>query len=551
MSDRKQTQHLNREVADLQSRIRELESELQKRVIHTTHHTTDRYRALFEQSADAILIIAGDTFVDCNQATVDMLRYRTKQELLETHPSELSPPTQPDGRSSYEKANEMIAIAFEQGNHRFEWDHKRADGEVFPVEVLLTPIPDEHGTKLHVVWRDITERRQLESQLRQAQKMEAIGKLAGGIAHDFNNLLVAINGNAELLQEEVRNNAEMLDLTRQIRWAGERAAELTRQLLAFSRKQVLQTKVLDLNKVIADITKMLGRLIGEDIQLVTHPSQSPVLLKADPGQIEQVLINLTSNSRDAMPDGGTLTLGVEARRIEQGLSTGSLSLDPGDYVRLTVIDTGSGMDEETRRRAFDPFFTTKGPGEGTGLGLATVYGIVKQSGGNVTLHSTPGKGATVEVWFPATTEAPATDLPAPPTSGSGGDETILVVEDEGTVATLVYRLLQREGYTVLQSHNGLEALDLYEARHEDIDLILADVVMPHMGGPELIRRLRERGHSPLVIFASGYSDGTDGSLDRLGGHTAFLQKPFSPRELLRCVRLALDRVLRPAKPTDP
>ena len=550
MPENRLTDNLNQEVAQLRSRIRELEAELQKRATEVPRTHADRYRTLFEQSADAILIIAGDTFVDCNQATVDMLRYETKRELLETHPSELSPPTQPDGRSSYEKANEMIAIAFEQGSHRFEWDHKRADGEVFPVEVLLTPIPDADGTKLHVVWRDITERKQLESRLRQAQKMEAIGKLAGGIAHDFNNLLVAINGNAELLQDEVGDDAELLDLTRQIRWAGERAADLTRQLLAFSRKQVLQPKVLDLNKVISDINKMLGRLIGEDIQLVTHPSRSPALLKADPGQIEQVLINLASNSRDAMPDGGTLTLGVEARRIEKGLSTGSLSLDPGNYVRLNVVDTGTGMDKETKRRAFEPFFTTKGPGEGTGLGLATVYGIVTQSGGNVVLHSTEGEGATVEVWFPATTEAPAREIPEPPKSDAGGDETILVVEDEGTVATLVSRLLQREGYTVLQCYNGLEAMDLYEARHDEIDLILTDVVMPRMGGPEMVRRLRECGHDPLVIFASGYSDGTDGSLDQLDGHAGFLQKPYSPRELLRSVRLALDRVSHKTNPKN-
>jgi len=267
----------------------------------TERNRTDQYRALFEQSADAILIIDGVRFVDCNQATVDMLRHRDKQELLETHPSELSPPTQPDGRDSFEKANEMIAIAFERGSHRFEWDHKRADGEVFPVEVLLTPVPDADGTKLHVVWRDITDRKQLESQLRQAHKMEAIGNLAGGIAHDFNNLLVAINGNADLLQDELGDNPDLLDLTRQIRRAGERAAELTHQLLAFSRKQVLKPVVLDFNTVLSDVNKLLDRLIGENIQVVAHPSPTPVVARADSGQIEQVLMNLATNARDAMP----------------------------------------------------------------------------------------------------------------------------------------------------------------------------------------------------------------------------------------------------------
>jgi PAS domain S-box-containing protein len=541
MPENKIKNGLQRGLAELRSRIRDLETELRRRDVERDRQPADRYRALFEQSADAILIIDGETFVDCNQATVDMLRYNNKQELLETHPSELSPPTQPDGRDSYEKANEMIAIAFEQGSHRFEWDHKRAGGEVFPVEVLLTPVPDPGGTKLHVVWRDITERKQLESQLRQAQKMEAIGKLAGGIAHDFNNLLVAINGNAELLQDELDGNSDLLDMTRQIRWAGERAAELTRQLLAFSRKQVLRPTVLDLNEILSDVHKLLGRLIGEDVRLITQPAQSPVLLKADTGQIEQVLINLATNSRDAMPGGGTLTIGVEAHRLEPERANGLLSLESGDYVRLTVEDTGEGMDESTKNRAFEPFFTTKGPGQGTGLGLSTVYGIVKQSGGEVILHSEPGQGTRVEVWFPLTDEAPARKPDLTAHTGEGGSETVLVVEDESTVSTLVYRLLSRQGYRVMMSRNGLEALDLYEARAGEIDLILSDVVMPQMGGAELVRRLRENGHDPLVIFASGYSDSAYGSPDQLGEHAGFLQKPYSPRELLHTVRAVLDR----------
>ena len=507
----------------------------------TERSRTDQYRALFEQSADAILIIDGDRFVDCNQATVDMLRYRDKQELLETHPSELSPPTQPDGRDSFEKANEMIAIAFERGSHRFEWDHKRADGEVFPVEVLLTPVPDADGTKLHVVWRDITDRKQLESQLRQAHKMEAIGNLAGGIAHDFNNLLVAINGNADLLQDELGDNPDLLDLTRQIRRAGERAAELTHQLLAFSRKQVLKPVVLDFNTVLSDVNKLLDRLIGENIQVVAHPSPTPVVARADSGQIEQVLMNLATNARDAMPDGGTLTLEADPRTIDEEMPNGSLHLEPGDYVRLTVCDTGAGMDEETKRQAFDPFFTTKGLGEGTGLGLATVYGIVRQSGGDVAIHSEPGEGTTVEVWFPATGEIPEGDKPDVDTSVNRGSETILVVEDEDAVSTLVHRLLTGQGYTVHLCSNGAEALELYQERANEIDLVLSDVVMPVMGGPEMVSRLRQQGRDPLVIFASGYAADTIGSIDQLGDHADFLDKPFSPNELLRSVRTALDQ----------
>jgi len=513
----------------------------------TERKHTDQYRALFEQSADANLIIDGDKFVDCNQATVDMLRYQGKRELLKTHPSELSPPTQPDGRDSFEKANEMIAIAFEHGSHRFEWNHKRADGEVFPVEVLLTPVPDADGTKLHVVWRDITERKQLESQLRHAQKMEAIGNLAGGIAHDFNNLLVAINGNADLLQDELGDNADLLDLTRQIRWAGERAAELTHQLLAFSRKQILKPVVLDLNTVLSDVNKLLGRLIGENIQINIRPSPVPVVAQADSGQIEQVLMNLAMNARDAMPDGGTLTLEATSRTIEEGLPNGPLHLEPGDYVLLSVRDTGTGMDKDTKRQAFDPFFTTKGMGKGTGLGLATVYGIVRQSGGNVAIHSEPGEGTTVDVWFPATRETPSREKPDVDTRVDRGDETILVVEDEDVVSTLVHRLLTGHGYTVLMCRDGAEALELYNARADEIDLVLNDVVMPVMGGPEMISRLREQGHEPLVIFASGYTDDTIGTVDQLGEHAGFLNKPFSPKELLRTVRTALDKAKLPPK----
>jgi PAS domain S-box-containing protein len=540
MAIRDKNKELIRKLAEARARVNELEADLLQRGLKDPGARADQYRALFEQSADAILIIDGETFVDCNQATVGMLRYENKEELLKTHPSELSPPTQPDGRDSFEKANEMIATAFKHGSHRFEWDHKRANGEVFPVEVLLTAVPEGDRFKLHTVWRDITERKELESQLRQSQKMEAIGKLAGGIAHDFNNLLVAINGNAELLQDAVKNDAEMLDIARQVRWAGERAAELTRQLLAFSRKQVLKPTVLDMNVVVTNIHKLLGRLIGENIQLIAKTAEVPVRLKADPGQVDQVIMNLATNARDAMPGGGSLTIELEARSVRKKMPVGTLQLEPGKYVRLVVTDTGEGMSEAVLGRAFDPFFTTKGLGEGTGLGLATVYGIVRQSGGDVSIKSEVGEGTSVEVWFPATSEIPAEE-DVKGAQETGGNETILVVEDETAVSNLVDRLLRREGYNVLVCANGEEAFELYEARAQDIDLILSDVVMPRMSGPEMVRRLRERGHNPVVIFASGYTDDALGAVEPLGEYTDFLQKPYSPRELRRSVRAALDR----------
>lgn len=323
----------------------------------------DTYRALFEQSADAILIIEDGTFVDCNQATVDMLRYSNKEELLKTHPSVLSPPTQPDGRDSYEKADEMIAIAFEKGNHRFEWDHIRADGEVFPAEVLLTVMPVGDKQLLHVVWRDITERKKLESDLRQAQKMEAIGKLAGGIAHDFNNLLVAILGNAEMLEMATADSPRELGMAKEIVFAAKRAADLTGQLLAFSRKQVLQSMVVDLNDEIGGMRELLGRVIGETIQLQTDLCEESLFLKIDPGQVDQILLNLVTNSRDALSAGGEIRIVTRRKQLDQRRE--DLDLAAGACAVLEVSDTGSGMSPEIQERVFEPFFTTKGVNEGT------------------------------------------------------------------------------------------------------------------------------------------------------------------------------------------
>lgn len=386
MSDDR-NEEIVRLLAAARAEVKRLESELIRRGVVDDDEQPDRYRSIFENSADAVLIIDGDTFIDCNRATVEMLRYHDKQQLLETHPSELSPPVQRDGRNSYKKANEMIRIAFEKGSHRFEWDHRRADGEVFPVEVLLTPLPNSSGTKLHVVWRDITQRKELEAQLRQSQKMEAIGTLAGGIAHDFNNLLMIINnllmiinGNTERLLQADHPNPETEDVIRQIGWAGHRAAELTAQLLASGRKQVLQPAVLDLNRVAGNAHGFLRRLIGADIELVTLPTDAEVNFKADPGLIEQVIINLATNARDSMPDGGVLTIEVSLDEIKEPVSDDAIQIPPGLYARLTVSDTGIGMDDEALERAFDPFFTTKALGKGSGLGLSMVHGIGSSRG---------------------------------------------------------------------------------------------------------------------------------------------------------------------------
>jgi PAS domain S-box-containing protein len=502
----------------------------------------DTYRALFEQSADAILIIDGDTFVDCNQATVDMLRYASKEELLRTHPSQLSPPTQPDGRDSFTKANEMIAIAFEQGSHRFEWDHKRADGEVFPVEVLLTAIPWGDRSILHVVWRDITERKQLEQQLRQTQKLEAIGKLAGGIAHDFNNLLVAILGNAELLADQVRERPELLELVDEVRSAADRAADLTRQLLTFSRSQVVRPRPIDLRATLERLEKLLARLIGEDVELVTVHEREGLNVRADPGQIEQVVVNLITNARDAMPQGGTVTLATREVEFDAGVGHGPHALPPGRYAEMTVADTGTGMPADHTKKAFDPFFTTKAVGQGTGLGLSTVYGIVKQAGGDIRIESEPGRGTTVRMLLPRTDDPAEAPDPAPAGQPRirGRGETVLVVEDEPAVTAFVVRLLLESGYQVLCAANGREALEQYARHRDEIDLVFTDTVMPEMGGAELVARLREEERPPKVLVTSGYVDSARTRATRLVSRAELLDKPYTPDELLRRVRQALD-----------
>lgn len=515
---------------------------------HVRDQPADAYRELFERSSDAILIIEGETFVDCNQATVEMLRYASREQVLRTHPSELSPEVQPDGRQSFEKANEMIRIAFERGSHRFEWDHMRADGEVFPVEVLLTAVEEGGKRTLHVVWRDITERKRLEDRLRHALKMEAIGKLAGGIAHDFNNLLVPILANADLLALEHPQDEETLALVREISLAGKRAAELTRQLLAYSRRQVLEPKVVDLNEIVSEVQRMLRRLIREDVQLELRLAKEPCRVKADPGQLQQVLLNLASNARDAMGPGGLLM--IETRRVDLDSETVGLNaeLPPGPYALLEISDTGHGIAPDLISKIFDPFFTTKGVGRGTGLGLSTVYGIVSQSGGDVQVRSEVGHGTTFRILLPLTQEprtqaaAPQQRASPPPaaTAPQGGSERILVAEDEPGVAALIPRVLERNGYAVVLAHDGLEAAELYEQEGARFDLLLTDVIMPRLGGPALARKLRSDDPGLKLLFASGYTNEALTNRGDLEEGVDLLRKPFSARELLEKVRAVLD-----------
>ncbi|MEZ4387311.1 MAG: response regulator [Candidatus Krumholzibacteriia bacterium] len=503
--------------------------------------TSSPYRALFEHSSDAHLIIDGDHFVDCNQAAVEMLRCQDKQAVLQTHPSQLSPPTQPDGRPSFEKANEMMATALSTGNHRFEWIHQRADGEAFPVEVLLTAIPGPEGPRLYTVWRDISERKQLEADLRHAQKMDAVGRLAGGVAHDFNNLLVSILGHSELIESALAADSELCLYAQEIRRAGERAADLVSQLLAFSRKQVLRPAVVDVGPLLANLVRMLGRLLDENINLVTELPADELLVRADPAQLEQVVINLVTNARDAMPRGGRLTLLADHCRLDAG-DPAAHALEPGEYALISVVDDGVGIPPDRLHRIFDPFFTTKGHGKGTGLGLAMVYGVVKQSGGDVIVHSELQGGSRFDIYLPRCRHRDAPPSSEPPRPRvEDGCGTILLVEDDADAGALMARVLRHGGYTVLEARDGMAALELLHVTPLDvIDLLVSDVVMPNIGGLELAQTLRQRRPDLPVLLATGYAEDAAIREHRGRDYDDLLQKPFSPTDLRARVRALLD-----------
>jgi signal transduction histidine kinase/CheY-like chemotaxis protein len=411
--------------------------------------------------------------------------------------------------------------------------------------------PDETGESLIVVnSRDVTAQKELEAQLRQAQKMEAVGRLAGGVAHDFNNLLLVISGHRELLERSCSGPARLRESLAEIGRAVERAAALNRQLLAFSRRQMLEPKVLDLNSVVAAAGKMLRRLIGEDVRLITklQPELNPV--RADPGQLDQVILNLALNARDAMPQGGILQLEtrevkldrVPADRIPPEAPCGSR------YVLLAVSDTGIGMTPEVQARIFEPFFTTKAEGQGTGLGLAVVHGIIEQSGGYLEVVSRPGSGTTFNIYLPAvrgpaegqiTSKCQAVSAPGRLVTGRG--ETVLLAEDEDPVRAVTAQLLKALGYRVLEASSGTEALRLAETSREKIDLLMADVVMPGLSGRQLAETLQSRNPGLKVLFQSGYTDDTIVRCGIIQAEVAFLQKPFTVDALAKKLREVLER----------
>ncbi len=648
--------------------VQDLSSQLE--TLSALRQSEIRYRGLFEEALDAIFLMEGERFVECNPAAARMLG-RAAETLTGMRPLDLSPPLQRNGRSSEQQAARHISAAVAGKRQFFEWLHARVDGSTFDAEVLLSPLdlgerhfllaivrditdrkyaeavlkaseefnrgliqhapmgvmyvdlsgvlvyenpameqmmgvprqaasralgrplaelPGLHGVPIDdllkrvgrgevvrnleldytsiygvrsqllvqisphadavgrvsgaiLMVQDVTELRNLEQQLRQAQKLDAIGNLAGGLAHDFNNLLTGISGNAELaLQHMDEPDSVRRYLQDQIQIC-QRAADLTRRLLTFSRQEEMAPRPLMLQRLLDDLENMLRRLIGESVELEWIPGDEGWAIRADPGQIEQVVINLVVNARDAMPDGGKLSLRVRNLELSAGQARRVMSLSPGPYVQLEVSDTGHGIEETLHSRIFEPFFTTKALGKGTGLGLSIVYAIVKKCGGAITVESRPGSGTRFRLYFPSIGALQVRQVEVPQESGElpRGSETILVLEDDPAVRELTVRLLEHCGYHVLAAADGMEALELARAQLRPADLIFSDVIMPVMSGPAAVRRLLEIWPGARVLFCSGYTDGDLSRHDLSPAQGApLLGKPFTLESLSRRVRQALE-----------
>ncbi|MCU1386423.1 MAG: sensor protein [Acidobacteria bacterium] len=503
----------------------------------------ERFRALVENSSDALLLIDGHGRISYLSPSSerhlgwapDRMVGRSIFDFL--HPDERA---MVGARMAETLASPGRTIVEHVRFHHADGSWRIMEG------VAVNRLSDPAVAGIVINARDITERRKLEEQLRQAQKMEAVGQLAGGVAHDFNNLLTAILGYCHLMLDEIPEEDPLrLDLL-EIQAAGDRAAALTRQLLAFSRRQMLQPQVVDINTLVSQLERLLRRLISEDVELVTvlAPGLHPVTI--DPASVEQILVNLAVNARDAMPTGGRLTIETANVDLDETYAVTHVTMTPGAYVMLAVSDTGAGMDAATRTRVFEPFFTTKEQGKGSGLGLATVYGMVKQSAGFIWVYSEPGHGTAFKVYLPITRAAAAAPPPAAAAAIGHGWETVLLVEDEDAVRALAREVLRRHGYAVLEARHGVDALRVAERHSDAIHLLVTDVVMPHMSGRELAQRLTATRPETKTLFMSGYTDHALLPEDVTPG-AEFMQKPFTPDAFARRIRRMLDaeRISKP------
>ena len=518
--------------------------------------TEERYRAFIAQSSEGVSrleidppvpsmlseeeqidrLYAGARIAECNDAMARMYGYREARDLIGTRLADLHNVTDPTNR---EQIRAFIRASYRVSDSETREHDRDGRPRVF-LNNVVGFVEDGHLVRVWGTQRDVTEQRQLEEQFRQSQKMEAVGQLAGGIAHDFNNLLTAILGNTQLLLRDLPPGDAKRGDVEEIRKASERAASLTRQLLAYSRRQMLQPEVLNLNGVVAEMDKMLRRLIGEHIVLVTVLAPDLGHVRADPNQLEQVIVNLAVNARDAMAQGGTLTIETANVDLDATYAQTHLGSVPGPHTMLAVTDTGVGMDAGVRAHLFEPFFTTKEVGRGTGLGLATVYGIVKQSDGYISVYSEVGRGSSFKIYLPRI--ATPSDAPVGPQRGrpARGNETVLVVEDEPAVLTLSRRALETQGYVVLAASDATAALRIVERHGGTIHLLVTDVVMPGLSGRELADKLAAQRPGIRVLYMSGYPGDAVVEHGSLPAGSAFLQKPFSPDSLARKVRDVLD-----------
>jgi two-component system cell cycle sensor histidine kinase/response regulator CckA len=501
----------------------------------------EQYRLLFDSNPYPMAVFDQETFafLAVNDASVRHYGYSREEYLTMT----VKDIRLPEAVKALAPDLEGSSTARDQASPPpFVTKHRKKDGSVIEVEVAASPLVFRGRPAWLALVSDVTEKRSLEAQLLQAQKMESIGRLAGGVAHDFNNLLGIITGYGGLLRQRVSKDPRLAKYVEDIVKAAERAAGLTHQLLAFSRKQVLQPRILDLNAVVGETEKMLRRLIGEDIQLVTVYDDHLGTVTADPGQVNQVLMNLAVNARDAMPRGGRLMIETGNADLDRTYASHHAEVEPGRYVMLAVSDTGHGMSPEIQARVFEPFFTTKEAGKGTGLGLATVHGIVKQSGGHIWVYSEPGQGTTFKIYLPRADAPHAQEEVAPPMEGPSprGAETILLVEDEASLRGLVRECLEAAGYTVLEARHGVEALEISDRHPGPVHLLVTDVVMPLMSARELVEAARASRPEIRVLYMSGYTDDAVVLTGVLAANIPFLQKPFTDLMLARRVREVLD-----------
>jgi PAS domain S-box-containing protein len=495
-----------------------------------------RYRSLVQSSVYGIYRSSLEgRFLDVNPALIAMLGYGSAEEVLLLDP-EKDVFAHPE---EHARLVEEFRRAGRLDGFEVKWKRKGNGAITVRISGRAVSSADEPADVLEAIAEDVTDRRALEDQFRQAQKMEAVGRLAGGVAHDFNNLLMVISGYAEVILNQLHEQHPLHEKGRAIQQAADRATTLTRQLLAFSRKQLLELKVVDVNAIVHDMERLLRPLIGENVEFVTLLSSEAAHTRADAGQLEQVVMNLVVNAKDAMPAGGRLTIQTQNTVVDENHRRGQQFIRPGRYVVLSVSDTGMGMDKETQSRIFEPFFTTKEKGKGTGLGLSTVYGIVKQSGGYVIVQSEKGRGSSFHIYLPQAQGVAEKHATPVADAALGGNETILLVEDEESVRQLVRDTLVAKGYQVLEAESGEAGLGMSAAHTGKIDLVITDVVMPGIGGRELVKRLVGTRPDAKVLYLSGYTEDaivSDGSIE---SGTAFLQKPFSLQNLSRKVREVL------------